>query len=843
MEIEADIAVLVEGSVAQAQLLQTLTAELAEVLDINVYDVQITGVRQTWSGGNMRRLETAMIEFDFVIRSANPAVALAQLESQLADENSQLRTSYTLGTVDSNKPLAFAFTCGVGLHRPAGASDCRTCNANMYPDPNDGTRCEECEHPMAVNADKSGCHCADDYYDARAGVLVCYEAGQDWTAADFPVRAPGDEQCLPCNDGNTATNCLKPCRGGLASVAPGFTAISTVAHPTAGVIGLLAIFECPLKEGCPGQNSTSIEMSCAKGYMGTLCAVCDEQHSRSGEKCIPCQAAAGSVALVVALVVAAVVAALITRCCLSTKRKVFDGEQTAERQATEYAYGGGLIVQGKILIGLLQVITELPLALSLTFPPAFASLVQAIRVLMLDVFALLYIDCLGGISLHGKFVAIMAAPWVCVAFIRLIQSIADHQATRELAPSSGYRKKVKKSFEAGENIQCPHCEKRMQTPTRANFVACPGCAITIATKDIQIAQPEHETLDDITIRAEALVAQLTENRNKFAYRVFFVVFLLYPLLSKTVFHMFLCQTLGPGKRWHIDDLSVDCDSDVHVAFVLVAAVCIVVYPVGIPLTFFVLLRRDERRRQRSVHVEASTDDGTLSETIDEASQPTDTHESQPSDQATTKATASASQPSAESEDTIEAGDSTPLVSPPKVVPAAQNLQDLRTTTLTVLSNTPQLAAGTTLVTTFDFLRKDFKDGYYYFECVFLLEKLILTGLIIFLDPGTLFQALCGTGVAITFLIVEIAAWPYAADQDNHLKMVAELQLVVTLLLSIVLQAADGAFADDSLGEAGYDGILVVAFFVTPLLYFAFCTTTLVRYCRARCARRTRPAEP
>jgi hypothetical protein len=85
----------------------------------------------------------------------------------------------------------------------------------------------------------------------------------------------------------------------------------------------------------------------------------------------------------------------------------------------------------------------------------------------------------------------------------------------------------------------------------------------------------------------------------------------------------------------------------------------------------------------------------------------------------------------------------------------------------------------------------------------LLEKLILTGLIIFLDPGTLFQvfplaacticafslfsvtapnvrpavvswwrqAVCGTAVAITFLIVEIAAWPYAANQDNYLKAV------------------------------------------------------------------------
>ena len=61
--------------------------------------------------------------------------------------------------------------------------------------------------------------------------------------------------------------------------------------------------------------------------------------------------------------------------------------------------------------------------------------------------------------------------------------------------------------------------------------------------------------------------------------------------------------------------------------------------------------------------------------------------------------------------------------------------------------------------------------YYYFECVFLIEKLILTGLIIFLDPGSIFQAVCGTCVAFAFFTVEVAAWPYATDQDNVLKAV------------------------------------------------------------------------
>ena len=53
------------------------------------------------------------------------------------------------------------------------------------------------------------------------------------------------------------------------------------------------------------------------------------------------------------------------------------------------------------------------------------------------------------------------------------------------------------------------------------------------------------------------------------------------------------------------------------------------------------------------------------------------------------------------------------------------------------------------------------------------------------------------------------------------------------------QATGGELAADALGEAGYDGILVVAFFMTPLLYFAFSATSLVRYCRARRAHRAK----
>ena len=137
---------------------------------------------------------------------------------------------------------------------------------------------------------------------------------------------------------------------------------------------------------------------------------------------------------------------------------------------------------------MLQVVTELPLALNLAYPPMFAGFAGAGNVLVLDFFAILKLDCIGNLSVHGKFVGIMASPLVSVAVFRLIQSIADRRAARN-------------------------------APTRDEALA--------------------------------------ESHNAFAYRCFVVLWMLYPLLSKTALRMFICQSLSLDERWHIDDLNVD----------------------------------------------------------------------------------------------------------------------------------------------------------------------------------------------------------------------------------------------------------------------------------------------
>ena len=236
---------------------------------------------------------------------------------------------------------------------------------------------------------------------------------------------------------------------------------------------------------------------------------------------------------------------------------------------------------GKILIGLLQMLSELPAALSLAFPDAFVALLNAVQVLLLDVFEVFRIDCIAPFSVHARFTVIMVMPFIGVAIVWLMCCIADAGTSR-----------------GGVGVE--------------------------------------------------LVAQRrTENKAKASYRTFFVIFLLYPLLSRTAFHMTptACWSLGPDESWHTDDMSIDCSSGVHVGFMVAGFVCLVIYPIGIPLAFLFFLLRDKGTIvQSSLQPEAATESG---------------------------------------------------------------------------------AAASAASSAYDFLKKDYKPAYYYFDCVNLLEKLLV----------------------------------------------------------------------------------------------------------------------
>ena len=148
----------------------------------------------------------------------------------------------------------------------------------------------------------------------------------------------------------------------------------------------------------------------------------------------------------------------------------------------------------------MQIVTELPETLRLVYPPLFASILHAFRLLMdplSKVLEIFRIECIEPLELYVRFFVIMALPVICIVLLVLLRLVSDAYASRGQAAA------------------------------------------------------------DLVARRKA------DNKAKQDYRVFFMFFLLYPLLSRTVFHIFSCQRVSDSERWHLDDASIDCNSSSH----------------------------------------------------------------------------------------------------------------------------------------------------------------------------------------------------------------------------------------------------------------------------------------
>lgn len=70
-----------------------------------------------------------------------------------------------------------------------------------------------------------------------------------------------------------------------------------------------------------------------------------------------------------------------------------------------------------------------------------------------------------------------------------------------------------------------------------------------------------------------------------------MIFMLYPMLSRTAFRI-VCHKLDHGEQWHVDQYSIDCNAGVHTAFELLAVIAIIVYPIGVPVSFLYQLHNN-----------------------------------------------------------------------------------------------------------------------------------------------------------------------------------------------------------------------------------------------------------
>ncbi len=99
--------------------------------------------------------------------------------------------------------------------------------------------------------------------------------------------------------------------------------------------------------------------------------------------------------------------------------------------------------------------------------------------------------------------------------------------------------------------------------------------------------------------------------NKHVSFALLVSFLVYSSVSSVLFMSFACEDLEDGKSYLRADYRIECDSSRHRGFQLYAGLMILIYPVGIPALYSVLLfrdreilRRDQTDREETAHTNA-----------------------------------------------------------------------------------------------------------------------------------------------------------------------------------------------------------------------------------------------
>jgi len=129
-----------------------------------------------------------------------------------------------------------------------------------------------------------------------------------------------------------------------------------------------------------------------------------------------------------------------------------------------------------------------------------------------------------------------------------------------------------------------------------------------------------------------------------------------------------------------------------------------------------------------------------------------------------------------------------------------------------------------------FIYRQYEPQAWYWELLMLAHKLLLTGLIIFIKPGTTTQLIAGFAISITFFIWHVQTGAYKTDLEDELQFCAMLSITLTLFGGLSLKAQEGMeeaqLEDPSPAEKGVTAFMLVLInvgVVVLMLYQVFLT--------------------
>lgn len=321
---------------------------------------------------------------------------------------------------------------------------------------------------------------------------------------------------------------------------------------------------------------------------------------------------------------------------------------------------------------------------------------------------------------------------------------------------------------------------------------------------------------------------LREIRDKHVSMVLLLTFLVYSSVSSVVFETFATdKDLDENKEYLRADYSIQYDSAEHKRYRAYAWFMIVLYPVGIPLFYAILLWRDRnvlRKRKNPAGRQDSTNASAAGKgpSNEEDSKETSTWEKGSTYREDSKETSASEKGPMDREKTKEASALTEaptersLSSRAKAISAALwellkdhfVLRDRQDSTEASVSGSASELSIPPRAKAISALWEPYKPSMYLFEVFECGRRILLTAVVVFIFPDTATQVAVTLMMAFTFLVLSEWLSPYSSRKDAWMNSLGHIVVFVSMFTALLMKVGVSDERADS--QKTFAAILVAA---------------------------------
>ncbi|CAM9682270.1 unnamed protein product [Pylaiella littoralis] len=486
------------------------------------------------------------------------------------------------------------------------------------------------------------------------------------------------------------------------------------------------IRECFNDNACVGSSLSGISFAlssaddyCARGYMGPYCAVCVNGHTTGvSHTCHSCDSSYWAVMVVIMA---------LTLVVLIVGTVIVLNDLVGNPALTDLSDGHFSVLSRrlrtvpfhklKIPLVVVQIMTQYASTTSIEFPPVFQTFLSAVSVINLEFGWGLSSVCIIEVDFHDNLLAATVGPllFLAVLFCTYLYTCKKHGLQPRPRGADGQASYPMSSYRTSP----------------------------MSSSETETDEPERSVLMRV--------------QDKYTTVALTMAFLLYSTISTVIFRTFTCDELDDvGERYLRADYGIDCDSSRHRAFQIYAGLMILVYPIGIPIAFAVMLWR-----KRSI-----------------------------------------------------------INPPKEVLPpGGVALNNLRGSPEAGeqqhgLAKEPDPRLSDRRIAQTAFLWRAYRPGAYYFEVLECFRRLLLTGCLVFILPNSAGQAAVASVLSVLTVGVFALVNPFSDSNDHRAYTLGALAIFLTMFMGLVVKVD---LADEETQSQLVLGVLLILLTVALLV--------------------------